>query len=65
MWAEAFRQSPFGALLYLAAWGMAVHSTIQFARGTRAAITIPRWGWIAGACALAANWIYRVATGFR
>ncbi len=65
MWAEAFRQSPAGAMLYPAAWGVAIYSAIQFARGARAAITIPRWAWMAGACALAANWIYRVAMGFR
>jgi hypothetical protein len=66
-WVEAFRQSPVGALLYVAAWAAFFAGAINLARGAAAPRTssIPIRFWIACALALAANWIYRVLAGAR
>ncbi len=65
MWANAFRQSPVGALLYAAAWAAFGIGAINVARNAPAPRTsaIPVQFWIACAIVLAANWLYRVLAG--
>jgi len=64
-WAEAFRQSPVGALLFPATAAFAVWSGWRVWRGRTPALRVPAGAWIALAVALLANWLYRLAAGLK
>lgn len=68
-WAEAFRQSPVGALLFPFACVLALWSgwrALRLRSGTTDSLPhIRRWIWVSVIALLAINWIYRLGAGLK